>query len=165
MPAPALRLRYPFTAMDQESIIEYIDSTFAGVEVLRPEDGPGAGDTFFFWDPNRDIDPTKRQPFATIVVKDYGDFDSASKLDRPGVFRLNIGISRESFTTLFGHSPTSSGSWGVTYDYAALDRLMPHPTYASQSYICVLNPGDETFEKIKPLLAEAYNIAAARYAK
>ena len=30
--------------MDQETIVQYIADTFAGVEVLRPDDGPGAGD-------------------------------------------------------------------------------------------------------------------------
>jgi len=31
--------------MDQEAIIQYITETFTGVEVVRPTDGPGAGDT------------------------------------------------------------------------------------------------------------------------
>ena len=46
--------------MDQDAIIQYITDTFAGVEVLRPDDGPGAGDTFFFTAAQRDIDPTRR---------------------------------------------------------------------------------------------------------
>jgi hypothetical protein len=54
--------------MDQETIIQYITDTFAGVEVLRPTDGPGAGDTFFFTASQRDVDPTRRMPFATIVI-------------------------------------------------------------------------------------------------
>jgi hypothetical protein len=36
--------------MDQEAIINYIAQTFSGLEIQRPDDGPGAGDTFiFFW--------------------------------------------------------------------------------------------------------------------
>ncbi len=50
-------------------------------------------------------------------------------------------------------------------DYAALDRVMPHPVYAAQSWVCVLNPSPETFEAIKPLLAEAYARVADRYAR
>ena len=69
--------------MDQEAIIQYITDTFTGVEVLRPTDGPGAGDTFIFYDPQHNLDPTHRMPFATIVTKDYGDFDNTSHLDRP----------------------------------------------------------------------------------
>ena len=53
--------------MDQEAIIQYITDTFTGVEVLRPTDGPGAGDTFFFYDPQRNIDPAHRLPFATAL--------------------------------------------------------------------------------------------------
>ena len=31
-----------------------------------------------------------------------------------------------------------------------------------QSWICVLNPSDETFERVKPLLREAYEMAVAQ---
>ena len=150
--------------MDQEAIIQYIADTFAGVEVLRPTDGPGAGDTFFFYDPQRNIDPTRRLPFATLVAKDYDGWDEASKLNRPDVFRLNIGVSRDTFRALFGHPPNEASMKGADYDFAALDRLMPHPTYAPQSWVCVLNPSPATFEAVKPLLAEAYARAAARHA-
>ncbi|HEV2404325.1 MAG TPA: DUF6194 family protein [Ktedonobacterales bacterium] len=150
--------------MDQDAIIQYITATFTGLDILAPMEGPGAGDTFIFYDPRRDIDPTRRQPFATIVTKDYGEFDNASRLDRPGVYRLNIGVSRETFQALFGYLPGKSTTTNATYDYTAMDRLMPHPVYAPQSFICVLNPSAQTFETIKPLLAEAYSIVAKRHA-
>ena len=151
--------------MDQDAIIQYITDTFAGVEVQRPTDGPGAGDTFFFYDPERNIDPQRRLPFATIVVKDYGDFDNASNLNRADVFRLNIGVSRDTFRALFGCPPGEETATVTGHDFAALDRLMPHPVYAPQSWLCVLNPSRETFEAVKPLLAEAYAIVAARHAR
>jgi hypothetical protein len=135
--------------VDEEAIIEYIAQTFPGVEVVRPTDGPGAGDTFFIYDPQPNLDSKRGFPFATIVTKDYGEFDNTSRLNRPEVFRLNIGVSRGTFRTLFESAPTSD------YDFAALDLLMPHPVYASQSWVCVLNPGRETFEHLKPLLDEA----------
>jgi hypothetical protein len=49
-----------------------------------------------------------------------------------------------------------------THDYAALDQLMPHPVYAAQSWVCVLNPSTERFESLKPLLADAYDIVFNR---
>jgi hypothetical protein len=49
-------------------------------------------------------------------------------------------------------------------DYTALDTLIPHPVYASHSYVSVLNPSAETFERVKPLLAEAHAIAVKRVA-
>ena len=150
MPVKALR----YEAVNQEDIIAYVASNFDGVNIMRPDDGPGAGDTFFIYDPERDLPDNKQMPFATIVTKDYGDFDNLSKLDRDGVYRLNIGVSRETFRTLF---PTDT-----EHDFAAFDTLMPHPVYAPQSWVSVLNPSEPTFESAKPLLAEAYQRAARR---
>lgn len=148
--------------MDQDTILQYITETFTGLDILRPTDGPGAGDTFIYYDPERNIDPSRRLPFATIVTKDYGDFDNTSQLNRPEVFRLNIGVSRDTFRALFDYAP---GTQSADYDFAALDQLMPHPVYAPQSFVCVLNPSLETFEAAKPLLAEAYSIVATRHAR
>jgi hypothetical protein len=150
--------------MDQEAIIQYVTDTFPGVMVWRPADGPGTGDTFIYYDPQHDLDLTRNFPFATIVTKDYGDFDNTSNLNRPGVFRLNIGVSRDTFRAVVGYPPEEFGAKSDEYDFAALDRLMPHPVYAPQSWVCVLNPSPETFEAVKPLLAEAYSRAASRHA-
>jgi hypothetical protein len=149
--------------MDQDAIIQYITDTFAGVEVLRPSDGPGAGDAFFFTAAQRDVDPSRRLPFATIVTKDYQNFDTSSQLDRPNVFRLNIGVSRDTFQALFGHLPTEEST--EAYDFAAFDQVMPHPAYGRQSWVCILKPTPETFETVKPLLAEAWSIVEARHSK
>jgi hypothetical protein len=149
--------------MDQETLIQYIEHTFTGLEIQRPTDGPGAGDTFVFYDPQRDTDPTRRLPFTTIVSKDYQNFDTSSQLDRPNVFRLNIGVSRETFQALFGHLPNEEST--ESYDFTALDRVMPHPAYGRQSWVCILNPTPETFEAVKPLLAEAYARAVSQYAR
>jgi len=150
--------------MDQDAIIQYITDTFSGIEMLRPTDGPGAGDTFIYYDPQHNLDPSRRLPFATIVTKDYGDFDNTSQLNREGVFRLNIGVSRDTFRALFGYAPGEDAPAGAAYDFAALDQVMPHPVYAPQSFVCVLNPSPSTFEAVKPLLADAYTKAAAQHA-
>jgi hypothetical protein len=150
--------------MDQDAIIQYVTDTFTGLEIQRPSDGPGAGDTFIFYDPQRDTDPSRRLPFATVVTKDYGDFDNRSHLDRPEVFRLNIGVSRDTFRTLFGYLPTDLEERMGEYDFAVLDQLMPHPSYGLQSWVCVLNPSSATFETvIKPLLDEAYALVVKRH--
>src|SRR5215472_14952438 len=145
--------------MDQDDIIQYVADTFAGVEIMRPTEGPGAGDTFFIFDPDGNLEPRQQMPFATIVTKDYGDFDNRSRLDRPGVYRLNIGVGRETFRVLFGSTADPGGG---EFDFAALDRLMPHPVYAAQSWVSVLNPTSATLETVKPLLAEAYSIVVNR---
>lgn len=116
--------------MDQDAIIRYIEETFTGLDMVRPSDGLAAGDTFFSYDPDRDLDPAHRLPFSTIVTKDYGEFDNASQLDRPGVYRLNIGVGRDAFRSLFGYAPGEEAPHTVTYDYAALDHvpsMFPRP--------------------------------------
>src|SRR4051812_10463197 len=99
--------------MEEASITDYIAKTFDAVKVVVASQENGApevawGDTFFFYDPNGDSDPHRRLPIATIVTKDYGDFDCASKLNWPGVFRLNIAISNETYNSLFGDATESS---------------------------------------------------------
>jgi hypothetical protein len=146
--------------LDEAAITRYIE-TMPGVDVVVGSREAGSpeiawGDTFFIYDPNRDLSDTRRFPFATIVTKDYGEFDHASALDRLGVFRLNIGVSKETFAKLFDSAEP--------FDFTALDRLMPHPVYGTNHFVCVLNPSDSTFDAIKPLLVEAYEIAVKRAA-
>ncbi len=76
--------------MDEAAIIQYITDTFDGVNV-----DTAGGDSFFSCDPDRKF------PFATLVTKD-NEYDSASNLNRPSVFRLNIGISKARYRELFG---------------------------------------------------------------
>ena len=145
--------------MEQDAIREYVASAFEGVDVQIASEADGApeiawGDTFFIYDPDRTFEGTRRFPFATIVTKDYGEFDNKSNLDRPGVFRLNIGVSKKTFASMF---PSEAG-----HDYTSLDVVMPHPVYGSNHWICVLNPSSSTFESLKPLLVEAYEIAVQR---
>jgi hypothetical protein len=145
--------------LDEAAITHYIATALPGVEVLVASREGGApeiawGDSFFIYDPNHDLDEPRRFPFATIVTKDYGDFDNASNLDRPGIFRLNIGVSKKTFAHLFGKTSE--------HDFTALDRLMPHPVYGRNHWACVLNPSELTFELIKPLLKEAHAIAMGR---
>jgi hypothetical protein len=145
--------------MDGASITSYITTTFAGVDVVVASRENGApeiawGDSFYIYDPNRDFAEARRFPFATLVIQDYGDFDNKSNLNRPGVFRLNIGLSKETYRSLF----PDEGE----HDFTALDVLMPHPVYGPNHFVCVLNPSEATFDAVKPLLAEAYAIAVRR---
>src|SRR4051812_41051583 len=48
--------------MDEQAIVDAIAARFAGLDVLRPTDGPGAGDTFFIYDPERNLDDRHRMP-------------------------------------------------------------------------------------------------------
>jgi hypothetical protein len=59
---------------DQSDIRDYVASTFEGVDVqvASAEDGSPEvawGDTFFIYDPERNLPGNKRMPFATIVTE------------------------------------------------------------------------------------------------
>ena len=133
--------------MDEYSMAEYITTTFPGVETET-----NFGYIFFFYGSDHTL------PFATLIAAD-NEYDRVSHLDRPGVFRLNIGVSRETFISLFGTTEVDAAA----YDFAALDVIMPHPEYAKQNFICVLSPSETTFERVRVLLAEAYDIGARRF--
>lgn len=143
--------------MDEASMIDYITTTFADVETTTAYDY-----IFFFYRDERKL------PFATLASTD-NEYDNVSNLNRPSVFRLNIGVSKDTYRALFGPPPARPGADGVVdtgHDFTALDQLMPHPVYAPQSWVCVLSPSDATFQQtVQPLLAEAYDLAVKRYAK
>lgn len=130
--------------MTEDDITQHLIDMLGGGHFEVADDN-----TFFFHGADNKF------PFATIVTKD-NEFDSASQLNRPGVFRLNVGVGKESFRALFGEQPP------IDIDYTALDRLMPHPVYAKMHWVSVINPSAATFETVKPLLAEARNLLIAR---
>jgi hypothetical protein len=142
--------------MDEAAITQYITSTFDGVEIVT-----AMGSTFFFYD------PTHMMPFATLVTNDEND--SFSDLNRPSIFRLNIGLRKATFVSRFGERPKipdMEGNGESDYDFTVLDRLMPHPVYGRQYWVCVLSPSAATFESaVRPLLAEAYELAVGKQAR
>ena len=146
--------------MDGLLVTRYITDTFAGI---NPVDA--WGEISFFYNPDRKL--PRGIYFATLKDKD-GDNDRASNLQRPSVFRLNIGISKPTYRSLFGPQPPRPTAGGVVetgHDFTALDQLLPHPVYGWMSWVCVLNPSKPTFQTVKPLLAEAYDLAVNKFAK
>ena len=127
------------TEPDPEAVTQAILARYPETVVAE-----ALGATFFSLD-------EKRWPnFATIVTTDEHDEGTPSDLARPGVFRLNIGVGRETFERLVGRMDAP--------DYAAYDRLLPHPVYAKQRWISILNPSDATFrDVVLPLIAEAHD--------
>lgn len=143
--------------VDEEAVSRFILDGFPGVEASK-----AFGYTFYFFGAGR------KYPFATLASED-NEYDKVSQLDRPGVFRLNIGVSRETYRSLFGPQPLPAGPSGTVdtgHDFSALDQILPHPVYAPQSWVSVLCPSEELFEtSVKPFLNEAYQMAVARNAK
>lgn len=147
--------------MDEASITRFIKEAFADVDLVE-----ATGSRYFFFNPPGGLPPDHRFPFATLVTTD--EHDSASELNRPGVFRLNVGVEKETYQSMFGPPPpfpTDGGVVDTGHDFTALDRIMPHPVYAAMSWVCVLNPSDATLDTLRLLLAEAYGLAISRHAK
>ena len=152
--------------MTEDEIIQFT-AGLPGVVVLTASEAGGApesawGDSFFFYDPAEDIPADKRFPFATIVVSDYDGFDTSSNLNRPDVFRLNINVGRSLFQELLGYPPAAQPEHAHKYDYAALDQLLPHPAYAVQAWVSILNPDDNS-SQARSLLKKAHARAVSRY--
>ena len=129
------------TGPDPEAITRTILEAWPETDIVE-----ALGATFF------SLDPVRHFPnYATIVTTDEHDEGAPSNLTaRPGVFRLNIGVGRASFERLVGTDPAPV--------YAAIDRILPHPVYAKQRWISILNPSAATFrDVVLPLLTEAHD--------
>ncbi|MFI5780796.1 DUF6194 family protein [Nocardia sp. NPDC051570] len=149
--------------MSIDEIITFIESLGA-VLTLRP--GPGDGspeiaweDTFFYYAPDGRV-PATGQPFATIVTKDHPD-DDRSDLNRPGAFRLNIGVGKDVFVRSTGHDPRETATRGG--DPSIADTVLAHPVYGNAAWLAVVNPGARTEEPIQEMLRTAHDHARSRY--
>ena len=109
-------------------------------------------DHFLYYAPDGRI-PRNRQPYATIVTKDYPD-DRRSRLDVEGRWRLNINVGPEVFTELVGHAPDDID--GSNVDYSATDTFLPHPLYGAFGWVCVVNPGIATTDRLLEALRDAH---------
>jgi hypothetical protein len=125
------------TGPDPEAIVDYLMTTYPETDMVSI---PGA---WFF-----SLDPERHFPnYATIVTND--DHDQASDLERPGVFRLNLGVDKATFERVASDP---------SLDYTALDVVLPHPVYAAQRYIAILNPSWSTWEStVVPLIKAAHD--------
>ncbi|MFI7492811.1 DUF6194 family protein [Micromonospora echinaurantiaca] len=115
------------------------------------------GDRFFF------VGPDRRRPFATIVYHDTPGFDEDSRLDRPGVYRLNVELGRAEFQRRFGYPPAGLPDHRSEVDFSRLDEIQPHPAYGLHGWACVLNPGVGRLPEVDRLLDHAYRRALARH--
>ncbi len=130
--------------------------SFDGVLVVQPEAGSDLpdiswGDSVFYYAPDG-VMPTRRQPYGTIVTKDHPD-DTASNLNGPGRFRVNIDVGRERAREL-----------ACAGDPARSDVIVPHPLHASAGWVSVVNL-DHTAELVLTLLGEAHEAARSRAAR
>lgn len=142
-----------------EDIITYVQTTHG--DAIRED--RNWGERGLFYNPGAVL--PKGIYLLTFKEKD-GPNDKASQTDRDGVFRLNLGLSKPTFRTLFGPPPARPPAGGIVtngHDFTQLDQIMPHPVYGWMSWIGVLNPSQETFEQLKPMIAEAVGDAQKKF--
>ena len=130
--------------MNQFQVAEFI----MGLNNVQQEENFGY--TFFF------VGEDHRLPFVTIGHSD-NEFDDVSKLNREGVFRINIGVSKETYESLLPDTDTE------VIDYSVLDVFLPHPHYSKQNFVCILNPTGKNVDITKQLILEAHSIAESRF--
>ncbi|WP_353720250.1 DUF6194 family protein [Dyadobacter sp. 676] len=138
---------------------EIRDRIKAGYENVREVEANG--DYFFMY---RD---EEKFPFATIVTSD-NDFDSVSNLSREGFYRINIGIDKATFHSLFGSVPAKPGIGGYVdsgIDFTKENQLFPHPFYGSMYWVSMVNPSESSYPQLKGFLDYAYEKAKRNYEK
>ena len=146
--------------MKSDEILKYCLENLEGSVLVE-----SWGEKGIFYNPGHVL---KRGVYILTVKEKDGDNDKGSRLNRPGVYRVNLGVRKDTFVKLFGAVPKRPGAGGVVemdYDFSAADCFLPHPVYAWMGWMCVLNPSEETFEDLKSYIREAYEYAKEKFAK
>lgn len=123
------------------------------------------GEKGIFYNPDHAL---KRGVYVLTMKEKDGANDKASNLSREGIFRVNMGLRKQTFSELFGSIPARPAAGEVVrmeYDFTLLDTILPHPVYAWMGWISILNPSEDTFEKLKPLIDESYAFAMEKFKK
>ena len=146
--------------MTPDAILKYCLENLDGTILVN-----SWGERGIFYNPAGKL---KRGIYVLTVKEKDGDNDKSSKLDRKDVYRMNLGIRKNSFSKIFGplpKRPAKGCTVDMNCDFSSINVLLPHPVYAWMGWICVLNPSSQCFEELKPLIQEAYEYAKAKYKK
>lgn len=131
--------------------------TYDGVLELAPSPGSDHpeiswGDYFFYYAPDGQI-PRNRQPFATVVMKDYPN-DAESHLDSNDRWRLNIHVGSRALTNLVENEAHETHN--AATDYTMTDVFNPHPLYGAFGWVCIVNPGAASLDRAVAAVRNAY---------
>lgn len=140
--------------MTQDEIREHLGANeMVLIQIADPGDGSPElawGDIFFYIRDKRG--EPKKMPFTTIVTKDYEGFDTDSKLNRGGLYRLNIEVGKEKFEELFGFRPKEYDQNRSKFDFTAVNQLFPHPLYGKNGWVSIINPENKSTDMVDSLL-------------
>jgi hypothetical protein len=147
--------------MTIDEIIIAIQKEYTGLVVKE-----NWGETGLFYNPESRL---KKGIYLLTFKEKDGKHDVSPNLKRKDIYRLNLGISKDTFLTLFEFIPKRPNVGGVVemnFDFSQIDTIMPHPIYAWMAWICVLNPTEKTFQTLLlPLIQEGYLLAIEKYRK
>ena len=123
------------------------------------------GEKVIFYNPGNVL---KKGVYVLTIKEKDGENDKASGLNRKDVFRVNLGLRKDTFIKLFGEIPARPSAGKVVnmnYDFTKKDVILPHPVYAWMGWISVLNPSDKTADTLIPFINEAYDFAKEKFEK
>ena len=146
--------------MNANDILNYCVENLDGVVLDK-----NWGERGIFYNPGSVL---KKGVYILTIKEKDGANDNASNVSREGIYRVNLGIRKETFREMFSFVPPRPPAGGVVemdYDFSQLDTIMPHPVYAWMGWVCVLNPTEQTFDKLKPLIQESYLFAQEKFKK
>lgn len=146
--------------MTTDEILQYCLDNLEGTVLAE-----SWGERGVFYNPNNAL---KRGVYILTIKEKDGDNDKSSKLDRNDIYRVNIGVRKSTFIKLFKKIPKrpAAGEFvDMEFDFSALNQLLPHPVYSWMGWVCVLNPSLQTFERLKPLIQEAYEYSKEKFKK
>ncbi len=115
--------------MKPDGILEYCLKNLEGSILVE-----SWGEKGIFYNPGHVL---KRGEYILTVKEKDGDNDKGSDLDRPGIYRVNMGVRKGTFIKLFEAVPKRPGAGGIVemdYDFSAVDQILPHPVYAWALY-------------------------------
>ncbi|MDP1724525.1 MAG: DUF6194 family protein [Alphaproteobacteria bacterium] len=147
-------------ALSIDYLTSFILENYKGIQIID-----AWGEKSFFYNPNAFL--KRGVYFCTLKEKD-GANDKASMLNRDGVYRLNFGISKQTFLRIFSWMPKRPSKGDViegVYDFTQVDLLTPHPVYGWMAWVSISNPSMNSFEKIKDLIDESYTLVLEKYKK
>ena len=151
---------YQKTSLTIDWVLNYLTLSFSGLSIIDTW-----GEKSLFYNPDNLL---KRGVYFCTIKNKNGANDQASDLDRADVFRVNFGISKETFLAIFAELPKRPIKGGFIegpYNFKTLDSLTPHPVYGWMAWVSILNPSISSWNKIEVLLAESYELSINKYNK
>ncbi len=155
-----LRNKNYMKSLEVKEIIDIIQKRYDGIVCKK-----AYGETAIFYNPENLL---KNGVYFCTIKENDGPNDKASKLYREGVYRINVGVTKEEFIKLFYVVPKRPLKGEVIkghYDFTAKNTVIPHPIYAWMSWICILSPEDKQFNEFLKYLDISYKKVKLKFQK